>query len=113
MVEGSQIDWGGHQNNTRYVVEEMLDFDRTIGVALEFSARNKNTLIIVTSDHETGGFSILDGNMKTGKVEGAFSSGDHTGVAVPVFAFGPGAENFVGFMENNSIFQKMKEIFIK
>lgn len=113
MVEGSQIDWGGHQNNTFYVVEEMLDFDRTIGVALEFAARNKNTLIIVTSDHETGGFSILDGNMKTGKVKGAFSSGDHTGVAVPVFAFGPGAENFVGFMENNSIFQKMKEIFIK
>lgn len=113
MVEGSQIDWGGHQNNTFYVVEEMLDFDRTIGVALEFAARNKNTLIIVTSDHETGGFSILDGNMKTGKVKGAFSSGDHTGVAVPVFAFGPGAENFVGFMENNSIFQKMEEIFIK
>ena len=55
MIEGSQIDWGGHQNNTNYVAEEMLDFDRSIGKALDFAVNNGETLIVVTADHETGG----------------------------------------------------------
>ncbi|MDA3816618.1 MAG: alkaline phosphatase, partial [Prolixibacteraceae bacterium] len=66
MVEGSQIDWGGHQHNTSYLVTETLNFDKTIGIALEFAAKNKETLVIVTADHETGGFAINNGNMKTG-----------------------------------------------
>lgn len=107
MVEGSEIDWGGHQNNTRYIVEEMLDFDRAIGAALEFAAKNKNTLIIVTADHETGGLSILDGDMKSGMVKGAFSTGHHSGVVVPVFAYGSGAGQFAGFMENADIAKKI------
>lgn len=50
MVEGSMIDWAGHNNNTKWMVQEMLDFDQTIGVALSFAAKNKETLIIVTAD---------------------------------------------------------------
>ena len=50
MVEGSQIDWAGHAQNTAYVVEEMLDLDRAIGKALEFAAENGETLIVVTAD---------------------------------------------------------------
>ena len=111
MVEGSQIDWGGHQNDTRYIVEEMLDFDKTIGVALEFASKNSETLILVTADHETGGFAITSGDMLAGKVEGAFLTGNHTGLVVPVFAYGPGAENFMGFMENIDIAKKIKAFF--
>jgi alkaline phosphatase len=103
MIEGSQIDWGGHQNNTGYIVREMLDFDQAIGNALEFAARDGETLIVVTADHETGGFAITGGDMTTGMVKGAFSSVGHTGVMVPVFSYGPGAENFTGIMENNEI----------
>ncbi|HKJ43867.1 MAG TPA: alkaline phosphatase [Sunxiuqinia sp.] len=107
MVEGSQIDWGGHQNNTIYIAREMMDFDRSIGQALDFAANNGETLIIVTADHETGGMSIIDGDLKTGMVKGQFTAGGHTGVMVPVFAFGPGAENFTGIMENTDIAKKM------
>jgi len=107
MVEGSQIDWGAHQNNTIYVVNEMLDFDRTIGKALEFASKDRETLIVVTADHETGGFALTGGNMKSGMVKGAFSTSDHTGVMVPVFAYGPGAENFTGIMENTEIAEKI------
>jgi len=107
MIEGSQIDWGGHQNNTNYVAEEMLDFDRSIGKALDFAANNGETLIVVTADHETGGMAITDGNMKTGKVEGSFIEGDHSGVMVPVFAFGPGADQFSGIMRNEEIGKKL------
>jgi alkaline phosphatase len=103
MVEGSQIDWGGHQNNTGYITTEMMDFDQAIGEALEFASKNKETLVIVTADHETGGFAIEGGNFKTGEVVGDFTSDYHTGVMVPVFAFGPGAENFRGFHENTDI----------
>ncbi|HZL10864.1 MAG TPA: alkaline phosphatase [Prolixibacteraceae bacterium] len=103
MIEGSQIDWGGHANNTIYIVNEMLDFDRSIGKALEFAAKDGETLIIVTADHETGGFAIADGDMKSGRVKGAFTTGGHTAIMVPVFAYGPGAENFTGIMENTAI----------
>lgn len=103
MVEGSQIDWGGHANNTIYIVNEMLDFDRAVGKALEFASKDGETLIIVTADHETGGMALTDGNFTTGKVKGAYTSGDHTAVMVPIFAYGPGAENFTGIMENTDI----------
>jgi alkaline phosphatase len=103
MIEGSQIDWGGHANNTIYVVNEMLDFDRAVGKALEFAAKDGETLIIVTADHETGGMAIVGGDMQTGKLKGAFPTGDHTAIMVPVFAYGPGAANFTGIMDNTDI----------
>lgn len=113
MVEGSQIDWGGHANSTIYIVEEMLDFDRAIGEALDFAAKDKETLIIVTADHETGGMGIVDGNMKTGMVKGEYTTKDHSAVMVPVFAYGPGAEEFTGIMENTDIYKKMYQLLIK
>jgi alkaline phosphatase len=111
MVEGSQIDWGGHGNNTQYIVEEMIDFDKAIGKALEFAKNDGNTLVIVTADHETGGFTINKGSTETGMVEGKFTTGSHTGVMIPVFAYGPGSEAFAGIYENNEIFHKMMKAY--
>ncbi len=111
MIEGSQIDWGGHDNNTGYIIEEMLDFDRAIGQVLAFAERNGETLVIITADHETGGFSIINGDNDTGEVEGAFTTTSHTPVMVPVYAFGPSADTFAGIYENTEIFYKMKEAF--
>ncbi|MGQ7869657.1 alkaline phosphatase [Sunxiuqinia sp. sy24] len=110
MVEGSQIDWGGHQNNSIYVVEEVLDFDQCIAKALEFAAKDKETLIVVTADHETGGMAINNGNMPKQTVKGGFTTGGHTGVMVPVFAFGPGAGQFTGIMDNTDIPKKMMKL---
>jgi alkaline phosphatase len=112
MVEGSQIDWGGHAGSTIYVVEDMLDLDRTVGLALEFASKNRETLVIVTSDHETGGMTILDGNYETGMVKGAFSTGGHTGIMVPVMAWGPGAAEFTGIMDNTEVHTKIKKLLI-
>jgi alkaline phosphatase len=112
MVEGSQIDWGGHAGNTNYVVEDMLDFDQAVGEALEFAAKDKKTLVIVTADHETGGMAILEGNPETGMVKGEYTTGGHTGLMVPVFAYGPGAKEFIGFLDNTDINKKIKELII-
>ncbi len=107
MIEGSQIDWAGHANDTPWIIEEMLDFDLTIGKVLEFAAKNEETLVIVTADHETGGLTIEDGNYKTGMVKGDYTTGGHTGIMVPIFAFGPGAEDFTGFIDNTDIPKKI------
>jgi alkaline phosphatase len=109
MIEGSQIDWGGHANDTDYIVTEMVDFDKSIGVALDFAAKDQETLVIITADHETGGFALMGGNMKTGEVKAAFTTKGHTGQMIPIFAFGPGAEAFSGIYNNYDIFTKIKQ----
>ncbi len=111
MIEGSQIDWGAHKKNTDYLVEEMLDFDRTVGEVLKFAKVDGNTLVIVTADHETGGMTINKGDFEKGEVKAEYTSMNHTGVMVPVFAYGPGSEDFCGIYENTDIFQKMINAF--
>lgn len=111
MIEGSQIDWAGHDNDSEYLMDETLDFDDAVGAVLDFAEKNMETLVIITADHETGGYAINGGDLQEGKVEGAFTSGGHTGVMVPVFAFGPGAEEFIGIYENTEIFFKCMKAF--
>ena len=112
MVEGSQIDWGGHAGSTVYIVEDMLDFDQVIGQALEFAAKDKETLVIVTSDHETGGMALTGGSIEEGVVKAAYPTGGHTAVMVPVFSYGPGADEFIGIMENTDLHAKMKKLLL-
>lgn len=107
MVEGSQIDWGNHQNNIEYQNLEVIDFDNVIGEVLQFAREDGETLVIVTADHETGGLGINGGNMAKGDIEPGFTTMGHTGVMVPVLAYGPQSELFSGIYENTEIFFKM------
>lgn len=113
MAEGAQVDWGGHANVVPYVVTEMLDFDKLVGEALRFADSNGETLVIVTADHETGGLTLLDGNLKTGYVDGQFSTTDHTAIMVPVFAYGPHSLDFRGVYENTEIYHKLRKLLAK
>ena len=110
MIEGSQIDYGGHDTNMVKLVEEVVEFDKVIGMVLDFAINDGETLVIVTADHETGGLTLPNGNIKQGISEAKFTTTNHTGVMVPLFAYGPGAENFVGIMENTDIFPKIVQI---
>lgn len=107
MVESSQIDWGNHQNSIKYQTMEVVDFDNVIGEVLKFAEEDGETLVIVTADHETGGLGINGGKMGSGLIEPGFTTLGHTGVMVPVFAYGPQAELFSGIYENTDIFHKM------
>ena len=111
MVEGAQIDWGGHDNDTDYLITELLDFDKTIGVALDFAAKNAETLVIVTADHETGGFTLSTDDGDYNKIKPTFSTGGHSATMEPIFAKGPGEENFGGIYKNTGLFKKMMDIF--
>ncbi|MEF8985330.1 MAG: alkaline phosphatase, partial [Bacteroidales bacterium] len=92
-------------------VEEMLDFNRACEVAMDFARENPNTLVIVTTDHETGGMALNGGSLTDHTVDTGYTTGGHTGVMVPVFAFGPGAEEFQGIYDNTEIFEKMKKLY--
>lgn len=109
MIEGSKIDEGGHDNNIDVVLTETLDFDAAVKEALEFAEKDGQTLVVITADHETGGLTLLNGDYDKGTVKAVFSMGDHTGIMVPVFAFGPGAELFSGVYGNDTF----KEKFIR
>lgn len=107
MIEGSQIDWGGHANDIDYQVSETIDFDKAVGEAMNFADENPGTLVVVTADHETGGLTILGGDIDAGQLKSGYSTGYHTGIMVPVFAYGAGAEIFSGIYENTELFHKM------
>ncbi|GGB50754.1 alkaline phosphatase [Virgibacillus dakarensis] len=170
MIEGSQIDWAGHDNDSVSVMSEMEDFAKAFEAAIAFAKENKHTQVVLTADHATGGFSIgRDGGynfnpdaIKAAKrtpefmaqqiINGAsvedvldeyvefdftenelqsireaadsddfdtlyhgisevfnkragvgFTTGGHTGVDVPVYAYGPKSERFSGLIENTDI----------
>ena len=107
LIEGSQLDDYGHFNDLDMLMQEVHDFDRTIGKVFEWAAQDGETLVVVTADHETGGLTLVDGDLNKGEIVGKFSTGGHSGVMVPVYAFGPGANNFTGIYENSDIFKKI------
>lgn len=116
MLEGSQVDWAGHANDLNYLNREMKDFDEAVNKALEFAINDQETLVIVTADHETGGLLIEPAtptNYTAPEVKFSFNTGlgygSHTGVPVPVYAYGPGSENFTGTLDNTDIFYAMIE----
>ncbi len=107
MVEGSQVDTASHWNNMEEMVAEVLDFDRAVGVVLKWMAEHPDTLLVVTADHQTGGLSLHDADVAKGEVKGSFSSLNHTGFAVPVYAAGAGAKAFAGIYDNRGILGRL------
>jgi len=114
MVEGSQIDWGGHDNDKDYIISEVIDFDEAVGAGLDFAEKNGETLIIVTADHETGGFGINNGSYEKKEItEAGFTTGHHTATMVPVFSYGPGKDAFSGITDNAEIGRNIIEFVRK
>ncbi len=111
MIEGSQIDWGGHANEIGYVLAELLDFDKAVGIVLDFARSHPETLVIVTSDHETGGMTLIEDELMPGKMKPHFSTTHHSATPVPLFAFGKRAELFKGFMDNTDIFRNIMSAY--
>lgn len=118
MVEGAQMDWAGHGNDAEYMIAEMRDFEATVSAAYKWARRDGNTLLIVTADHETGGFTLgasgdnlYGADYKT--IEPTFSTTNHSAALVPLLAYGPGSEQFRGIMQNTDIFDKVMRLVKK
>ncbi|MFK5973384.1 MAG: alkaline phosphatase [Flavobacteriaceae bacterium] len=110
MVEGAHIDSYGHHNEVSGIVSEGIDFDRAVTEAIKFADAHEHTLVIITADHETSGFSIPQGSLKNKMIEGDFTTHDHTGTMVPIFAYGPKSNQFQGVYENKEVFKKIIKV---
>lgn len=107
MVEGSQIDFACHAHDSVNMVDETVDFSNAVQVALDYAKTHDNTLVVVTADHETGGLTMIDRQGKYTNVEFDYSTHSHTCLPVIVYAYGPGAEQFTGWMQNNDLKAKI------
>jgi alkaline phosphatase len=110
MIEGSMIDDGGHDNKAGHTMEEIFDFDRTLGIVLEWAEKDGETLVIVTADHATGGMTLLSGSIAEKRIKVNFSTAGHNGIALPVFAWGPHSEDFVGIYENTELSDRIRKL---
>lgn len=110
MIEGSMIDDGGHDNKAGHTMEEIFDFDRTLGIVLEWAEKDGQTLVIVTADHATGGMTLLSGSIDEKRIRVNYSTTGHNGIALPVFAWGPHSEDFVGIYENTELSDRIRAL---
>jgi alkaline phosphatase len=114
--EGSDI--AGHANAPlETIVAEMLEFDRAVEIGLDYARRTPGTLVLVTSDHETGGLSLINvgggltlANQRDSRLLASYATTRHSAAMVPLFAFGPGAERFAGIRDNEEVGRMLKEL---
>ena len=140
MIESGRIDHAGHENKPYHALQELVEFDEAISIALK-RLDPANTLVLVTADHETSGLSIngypttkqslFVGKEKNKQVrelerEGikypvlSFSTGpnspyklsygNHTGTDIYVYGWGKGAEQVRGTMDNTQLFHIMCKV---
>jgi alkaline phosphatase len=115
MVGDMYVDRASHNGRLELLCDETKDLDRAIGKALDFAERDGETLVLVVGSPEASGMSIVGGNMAEGTVEAKWSMpgmANHSGTQVPMFAYGPGAEQFMGVMENIEVFTIVKQMLI-
>ncbi len=110
LIEGSLIDMAGHDNNAKLAMDETLDFDRAVGVAMRWAAAHPGTLVLVFADHSTGGLTLIQSNKDSGKVSIRFVSKSHNGIYAPLLAGGTGSKHFTGCMDNTDIAKRISQL---
>ena len=114
MVEGSKIDGEGHSRNPQGILAETRDFGNAVKVAMDYADTHPGTLVVVCSDHETGGMAIpsnkTDFTLPESGISYAFGTSSHTATMVPVYLYGTGAECINGIMENSDLSWKLQEL---
>lgn len=113
FVEGGLIDHGGHNTNIAQQISETLEFDRLCGYALNYAKAHENVLVLVVSDHECGGLSLLQDPSNAMGYIPHYAVDEHSGNMVPLFAAGSGAHLFTGLMDNTDIYLKIMSLLHK
>ena len=103
MVEASRIDNACHGNQLERAVGEAVELNRAVEAALKWAANRKDTLIIVTADHETGGLAVTADNGPGQYPAVSWSTKSHTGAAVTIAATGVGAGAIADIQDNTQV----------
>lgn len=111
MVEGAACDKAGHNKNAQQKVTGVGVFDKAVAVAVKYCLENPDTILIITSDHETGGVTIPEGYHTLS--DDVFTINNHTGTKVGVFALGYGTEYFKNKTVDNTDIGKFIHAAIK
>ena len=80
---------------------------------MKFADQDGQTLVIITADHETGGMTLPNGDYDQNKVRALYTVAGHTGVMVPLYAYGPHSQDFQGVQENIDVHKKIVELLEK
>jgi len=113
MVEGSQIDWECHSNKTKGAIRQTLLFDQAVEAAVDFALKDGRTLVLVTTDHETGGMALVGGgdeDKADPELGVRWSTKGHSGAPVGIWALGPGATRFTGVQDNTDVPRKIAQL---
>lgn len=94
VVEGAKIDKASHQNDYKWMMRELIDFDKAVKEVWDF-ADNHDIAVVVTADHETGGLN---------KVNCHFTLGNHSGVDIPIYTKGL-SENISQVIDNTEVYR--------
>lgn len=109
MIEASQIDWGGHDNDAQYVLREVKDYDAAVKEVIDFAIEDGETLVVLTADHETGGMTMQNSESED-ELTISWTTGSHTGIPIPMMAYGPHAIEFTGWWENTEVGSKLARL---
>ena len=94
--------------------EDFLTQENPNKIESEYYFKDESSLEIyangLTRSFATGIKNFVNGDKNEGRVECCFSTRDHSGAMVPVYAFGPGAEHFTGIFENTDVFKRIKQL---
>ncbi len=107
MIEGGAIDKAGHKNQIERSVFETLELEKTFRMVMAWAARRKDTLVILTADHETGAMWVAKSGGKKEFPKVVWGREDHSGLNVPVYAWGPGSDGITGVIDNTALFAVM------
>lgn len=104
MVEGGRIDHACHGNDIERSIFETLEFTNAVGEAIDWAAGRSDTMILVTSDHETGGLTVVANNGQGQFPTVTWSTTSHTAANVPIYGWGVNAVLVSGVLDNTDIF---------
>ena len=110
VVEEEGVDSGSHINRIDFVTSHLKNLDDAVNVGLEFALKDRQTLVLVVADHETGGLTLVKDNSSKETIGVRWSTDGHTGQPVPLFAFGPHAVAFTGLWDNTDFSRIIAEL---
>lgn len=108
VIESEGTDGASHKNRTEETLASLRRLDEAVSIALDYAETSGDTLVLFVGDHETGGLEIASPD-EGGGLNLKWSTGHHTGQALPLLAFGPGANRFTGWIDNTDIGKWLKE----
>ena len=113
LVESEEADSASHAADFDRLLRGMEAIEATLELVLDFADWNQETLVVFTSDHETGGLALSAGGSTNSSMRALWSTPDHSGVVVPVLAAGPGSELFDGSHSTWEIGRLLGEMMVK